>query len=129
VSTCIHSFVPVDVRHAPPPSAVASALSWLRKSISARIIDANTPGHVIFFDCGEGIDLVGCPHCRKDFGGPLWKDWMDQSCEQGAGFTLTERMLPCCGKCARLDQLVFDAPCCLRQLRRRNYRYNDDAFG
>jgi hypothetical protein len=83
----------------------------VRETIAARIIDTSIPGHVTFFYCGADLDLVGCPHCRKDIGGPLWKDLMDQSSEQGAGFTLTERMLPCCGKPVRPDQLVFDPPC------------------
>jgi hypothetical protein len=111
VSTRIHSFVPVNVRHVPLPFTVTLALDWLRQTIDAREISACTPGHIIFFDCGEGLDLVGCPHCRKDIGGPLWKDWMDESCTLETGFTLTGRVLPCCGKSARLDQLVFDGLC------------------
>jgi hypothetical protein len=91
--------------------AVGSALDWLRKTIGARIIDACVPRHVIFFDCGAGLDLVGCPHCQQDIGGPLWKEWMDQSCELETGFKLTERMLPCCAKLVRLDRLVFDPLC------------------
>jgi hypothetical protein len=98
------------VRHVPPSDAVAAALTWAQQHVDAREIAACTPGHIIFFDCGAGLDLVGCPHCRKDIG-PLWKDWMDQSCELATGFTLTERMLPCCGKPVRLDQLVFDGFC------------------
>jgi hypothetical protein len=110
MSTHIHSFVPLDPYFVPAVSDLAVALTWLRSEVDAYKIEAVTPGHVIFFDCGGGLDDVLCPKCRTDIG-PLWKEWMDESYTEDGGFALDSRTLKCCGANFRLDQLIFNAPC------------------
>jgi hypothetical protein len=111
MTTRVHKFVPVDARHVPTSNNVSTTLTWLQSNVDAYQIEAVQLGHITFFDCGGGLDLVACPHCRRDIGGPLWKDWMDESCTLETGFTLTERLLPCCRTSVRLDQLYFDPLC------------------
>jgi hypothetical protein len=111
MSTRLHRFVPVDVHHVPAAAAIETALSWLKSHVAAYKIEAGTPGHITFIDCGGGLDVVACPACRTDVEASLWKDWMDASWADGSGFSLTERQLPCCGTTARLDALYFDPKC------------------
>jgi hypothetical protein len=113
MSTRIHRFIPADTHHVPAPEKVSVTLEWLRAHVDAYKIDAISPGHIIFFDCGEGLDKVLCPVCGTDVGDPFWKDWMDSSYDEDAGFMLTLRALACCKTDVRLDQLVYDAPCTL----------------
>ncbi len=111
MSTRIHNLIPRDIYFIPDAADVARTVSWLISRIEAYKIVAVTPGHLIFFDCGGGLDTVCCPICGADIGDPLWKDWMDTSYSQTNGFTLSTRTLACCGSSVQLDQLVFDAPC------------------
>jgi hypothetical protein len=59
----------------------------------------------------RGLDTLLCPNCHTDVGDPFWKDWMDDSYGDGAGFTLTKQTLACCGAEIGLDALKFDAHC------------------
>jgi hypothetical protein len=111
MSTRMHRFVPLDVRHVPAATETEDALSWLRSKVAAYKIEALKPGHITFIDCGGGLDVVACPSCKTDVGGEFWKDWMDGSWTEAGGFDLTGRQLPCCGKTARLEALYFDPKC------------------
>jgi hypothetical protein len=110
MSTRIHRFVPRDPHFVPPAADVEVALAWLPSEVDAYKIEAVTPGHVIFFDCGGGLGDVLCPKCRTDIG-PLWKEWMDDSYTDEGGFALTSQTLICCGEDVRLDQLIFVSHC------------------
>jgi hypothetical protein len=110
MSIRMHRFIPLDPHFIPLDVNVQTALIWLRSHIDAYQIETVIPEHIIFFDCGGIFDDVLCPQCRKDIG-PLWKQWMDESYTQDAGFALSSRALDCCGADVRLDQLIFDAHC------------------
>jgi hypothetical protein len=111
MSTHVHRLIPLDPYVVPGATDIQAAVAWLHTQIKAYRIEAVTPGHVTFFDCGGGLDTVLCPNCHTDVGDPLWKDWMDDSYIDGAGFTLTKRTLACCGSEIGLDALKFDAHC------------------
>lgn len=111
MSTRLHRFVPLDVQHIPPAAAIETARTWLAGAIAAYKVEAVTPGHITFFDCGGGLDRIFCPHCKTELDTELWKDWMDASWSKAAGFTLTARKLACCGQTVRLDALGSDPLC------------------
>jgi hypothetical protein len=112
MSTRLHRFVPRDVRHVPTPAKAAVGLAWLRTEIAADKIEAEAPGHITFFDCGGGLDKIFCPSCQTEVDAELWKDWMDAAWTEGAGFTLTSRVLACCSTAISLEALG-SAPLCV----------------
>jgi hypothetical protein len=111
MSTHLHRFVPRDVRHVPPAATVEQALQWLQTTVDAHKIEVEAAGHVTFFDCGDGLDQIFCPHCKTEIGAEAWKDWMDAAWKVATGFDLTTRVLDCCGKPSSLDALGSDPLC------------------
>jgi hypothetical protein len=111
MTTRLHKFVPHDIRHMPPAAAVDTALTWLRAAVDAYKIEAEAPGHIMFFDCGGGLDKIFCPCCKTEVDAELWKDWMDAAWTEDSGFTLTSRVLPCCGSSTSLEALGSEPLC------------------
>jgi len=73
----------------------------------AEDIEAFAMDEVEFFDCGENFESAKCPHCGADVT-EWWPEAMDRAGELSFGDLSTT--MPCCGRPASLNDLVYDMP-------------------
>lgn len=74
---------------------------------AAEDIEAFSLDEVEFFDAGENFESAKCPHCGTDVT-EWWPDAMDRAHELSFGDLSTT--MPCCGRPASLNDLVYDKP-------------------
>ena len=73
----------------------------------AEEIEAFITDEVEFFDAGENLETVKCPFCATEVS-EWWADAMDTAAD--LGFADLGVVMPCCGKPASLNDLVYDMP-------------------
>ena len=74
---------------------------------AAEDIEAFALDEVEFFDAGENFESAKCPHCGADVT-EWWPEAMDRADELAFGdLSVT---MPCCGRPASLNDLVYDMP-------------------
>lgn len=73
----------------------------------AEEIEAYVTDEVEFFDAGGNFKSASCPHCGTDVT-DWWGDVMDDAKE--AAFADLSVTMPCCGRAASLNELVYDMP-------------------
>ncbi len=100
--------IPTD----PHWQADASAAEAAGKAIAeltprAEDIEAFALDEVEFFDAGENFESAKCPHCGADVT-EWWPEAMDRAHDLSFGdLSVT---MPCCGRPASLNDLVYDMP-------------------
>lgn len=62
---------------------------------------------VEFFDAGGNFETAQCPHCGADVT-DWWGDAMDAA--KAAAFRDLSVTMPCCGRAASLNDLVYEMP-------------------
>jgi len=102
--------VPRDPTHVPTLEAqrrVAEVLT--RLAPNAQNSTAQVSEQIQFFDCGENFQRISCPRCSAEIGVDWWQQRMGDDAS-GDGFRLAPYALPCCGRTATLNELVYDWP-------------------
>ena len=109
MSDYIAIIIPVDPRFVPKKSAVAKAVTILRKlAPKADEIESVIDETVAFRDCGENFDRVRCPACRTEIDIEKWQEWMDGDWSEAGGFRLRPIVAPCCKRSLTLADLVYE---------------------
>ncbi len=104
-------FVPVDPRFVPAAPAQDAAISLLREAWpDAEEISVEASDEIGFRDCGENLERVRCPYCRKDLDMGVWQEMLEGDASEDGGFELRSWPMPCCGRHATLNELVYEWP-------------------
>lgn len=104
-------FVPLDPRFVPETPAQGAAVELLRRAWpDADEISVDAPDEIVLHDCGENLERVRCPHCRRDLDLGVWQEMLEDNASEDGGFDLRSRPMPCCGRHATLDELVYEWP-------------------
>src|SRR5580698_3325541 len=86
------------------------ALSFLRQlAPRSQEIRTTVGDRIGFVDCGENFESVACPSCGVVFEMAAWLRWMAEDFD-GEGFTLRNRVIPCCGAQHTMKELRCKLP-------------------
>lgn len=92
-------------------AAAKRVRDYLEEHMEAMSVEIETQEALAFVDSGAYLQEIACPFCSSD----LWDWWgaaMDaEAGENGLFARLDEKMLPCCGGSASLNDLKYDYPC------------------
>lgn len=92
-------------------AAAKRVRDYLEEHMKAMSVEIETQEALAFVDCGAYLQEIACPFC----GSNLWDWWgaaMDEEAgENGLFARLDEKLLPCCGRRASLNDLRYDHPC------------------
>lgn len=111
MSDHLRCFVPVDPRFVPATPAQEAAVELLRKAWpDADEISVDASDEIVLHDCGENLERVRCPHCRRDLDMGVWQELVEDDASEDGGFYLRSRPMPCCGRRATLNELVYEWP-------------------
>ena len=100
--------IPTDPHWQPEEAAAMSAGAILNElAPDSEEIEAFDLDEVEFFDCGENLESVKCPHCGADVT-EWWPDAMDKAAD--LSFADLSVTMPCCGRPASLNDLAYDMP-------------------
>lgn len=85
--------------------------SYLAECMAAMSVEIGMHEAPAFVDSGAYLQEIACPFCGSD----LW-DWWDAAMDEEAGENglfarLGEKLLPCCGRRASLNDIRYDYPC------------------
>ena len=103
-------FCPKDPFLLPDEKQQAAAVDLIVKAFPEREIFDGTSPLPQFVDCGDSLEGVYCPFCKKELDSEDWACLMD-SLYSEEGFSSLEVTLPCCGKNTGLDRLIYKEPC------------------
>jgi len=100
--------IPTDPNWQPEAEAAQKAGAVVAElAPEAEDIEAFAMDEIEFFDAGENFESAKCPHCGADLT-EWWPDAMDRANELAFG-DLSATM-PCCGRPASLNDLVYEMP-------------------
>lgn len=104
--------VPADAHFIPGLAAQQAVVALLRELWpQVGEIDCEVAEQVVYRDCGENFERVGCPHCGAELDIAAWHALMDADyCEQSGGFALASQTLPCCAAVATVNELDYAWP-------------------
>ena len=100
--------VPVDPKLVPDSARQKQAADYIRRTLNTSEIEIESSHKVEFFDCGSNFESVHCPHCHSSIEMNWWGDRIGDDFNKG--FQLLPYSLPCCGKRASLNELVYEWP-------------------
>jgi hypothetical protein len=100
--------IPTDPNWQPEEAAAERAAGVVAGlAPEAEEIEALALDEVEFFDAGANFERASCPHCGIDVT-HWWPEAMDHAGDLGFGdLSVT---MPCCGRPASLNDLVYDMP-------------------
>ena len=100
--------IPTDPHWQPEEAAVDKAGDLISElAPEAEEIEAFGMDEVEFFDAGENLESVKCPHCGADVT-DWWPEAMDKSSELAFGDLGVS--MPCCARPSTLNDLVYEMP-------------------
>jgi hypothetical protein len=102
--------IPEEVGAVPDADKREAAILYF-KSIAPRADEISTWSKegLEFIDCGANLGRITCPSCGEVLDVALWKDWMNTDISD-TGFTLTRRLMLCCGAEETLHDLAYEWP-------------------
>lgn len=102
------NLIPTDPHWQPDDAAAERAIKIVAElAPEAEEIEALVMDEVEFFDAAENFESAKCPHCGADVT-DWWPDAMDRAYE--VGFADLSATMPCCGRPASLNDLVYEMP-------------------
>lgn len=100
--------IPTDPHWQPDAEAAQKAGTVVSDlAPEAEDIEAFAMDEVEFFDCGENFESAKCPHCGADVT-EWWPEAMDRAGD--VSFADLSVTMPCCGRPASLNDLVYEMP-------------------
>jgi hypothetical protein len=100
--------IPTDPHWQPDDAAAERAGAVIADlAPEAEEIEGFITDEVEFFDAGENLETVSCPFCATEVS-DWWADSMDAAAD--LGFADLTVVMPCCGKPASLNDLIYDMP-------------------
>jgi hypothetical protein len=102
------TFIPTDPHWVGDDAAAERAAKVVAElAPEAEEIEALQMDEVEFFDAGQNFESAKCPHCGADVT-EWWPEAMDRGHE--IGFSDLSTTMPCCGRPASLNDLVYKMP-------------------
>jgi len=100
--------IPTDPHWQPEDAAVQTAGKIIAElAPEAEDIEAFGLDEVEFFDCGENFESARCPHCGTDV-----TEWWPEAIDRAGDLSFADLSvtMPCCGRPASLNDLIYDMP-------------------
>lgn len=93
-----------------PDVEVANNLKYLvQQELSPRCpVSIQRQDKISFFDSGEGLEYVLCPHCNVNVDPDWWAEKMSEAAE--SSFENLEVQPMCCDRVTGLSELVYHQP-------------------
>ncbi len=105
------TLVPREVGFVPTDLNQLAGLALFRSIVpDAEEIEVINSPTLRFFDCGENLEIIRCPHCSGEIDLEWWGAVMDADHAHGGGFQLRLHELPCCRREESFDKLIYDWP-------------------
>jgi hypothetical protein len=103
------NIIPREPRFVPSKEAHERALQYMQGVVgSADEVTSQLTEEVRFIDCGENLESIGCPHCKREIPTEWWQDQMEHQYENG--YSLEPVRLHCCGALESLARLNYNWP-------------------
>lgn len=104
--------IPAAPVYAPASEQREAALWLVRRLLPGKQVTEQVYERPMFIDCGANLERILCPHCAAELAMERWQEAMDDF-DREAGDV--ELMMPCCGRLATVNGLIYDWPCGVAQ--------------